>query len=109
MIDERDAHPVKAKMLIPCPVTHCTVTMPNGFTQHSRMQLHLYGPDGHMLRRPYDDGPYYRCEREGCEFRKHPRGLHEMNSEWIRDADRWDGDKHVRENADLERMWEVLI
>ena len=108
MIAERDAHPVKAKMLIPCPVTHCTVTMPNGFTRHSRMQLHLFDAKGHQLVRPYNDGPYYQCEREGCWFHDHPRGLHEFNSEWIRDGHRWDGDKHVRDDADLARMQEVL-
>lgn len=109
MITERDAHPVRAKMFVPCPVTHCIVRMPNGYERHSRMQLHLIGRDGRQLIRPYNDGPYYQCERAGCEFHRHPRGLHEMNSEWIRDGHRWDKDKHVREAADIHRMNEVLI
>jgi hypothetical protein len=48
--------------------------------------LNILRPDGTLLQRPHNDGPFYRCNREGCYYHDHPRGLHELNSEWICDA-----------------------
>lgn len=72
-----DVHPVRAKWFIPCLIGECP----------GQMQLHLRRRDGAFLQRPYNDGPYYTCMREGCHYHTHPRGLHEIHHDyWIRDA-----------------------
>lgn len=101
MIGGDQTHPARAQMFIPCLINQC---MTDG--RRSRMQLILWREDGALLERPYNDGPYYRCEREGCYYRDHPRGLHEISSEWIRSADVQD----TMKDASMERRHsEVLI
>ena len=102
-----DAQPVRAKWFIPCFVTGCYVMDRDGNEIRSQMQLQLRRRDGVMLRRPFNDGPAYKCERVGCYFHEHPRGLHEINGEWIRDADRWErkrGEHDELTNNDMETM-----
>lgn len=73
-----DAQPFRAHTSMPCIIGQCP----------GRMMLNILRNDGTLLERPYNDGPYYRCDRVGCYYHEHPRGLHELNSEWVRDAHR---------------------
>lgn len=50
------------------------------------MSLVIFRQDGTLLERPFNDGPYYRCNRVGCHYHDHPRGLHEINTRWVTDA-----------------------
>ncbi len=79
-----DAAPFRAKVFIPCLVSRCMVPNPAGGERRSRMQLITLREDGALLQRPFNEGPHYKCEREGCHYRDNPRGVHELNSEWIR-------------------------
>lgn len=92
-----DAHPFRAQKFIPCLIGECP----------GLMHLVIFRPDGTLLQRPCNDGPHYRCERVGCFYHDNPRGLHELNSRWIRD-------EHLRKDKieteqDIERKSEVLI
>ncbi len=71
-----DARPYRAHVSIDCIVGECP----------GRMQLNMLRADGTLLQRPFNDGPYYRCNRVGCYYSTHLRGLHTLNSEWVRDA-----------------------
>jgi len=71
-----DATPFRAHVSIGCIVGECP----------GEMRLNMLRGDGALLQRPYNDGPYYRCNRVGCYYHDHPRGLHELNSEWVRDT-----------------------
>lgn len=81
-----DAHPFRAQQVIDCPVTHCSVPRGDGTMRHSKLNLIVQLKDGTILQRPYNDGPFYVCEREGCEWYKHPRGVHELNIQWVTGA-----------------------
>ena len=72
-----DARPFRAHVSIDCFIGECP----------GQMGLNMLRPDGTLLQRPYNDGPFYRCNRVGCYYHDHPRGLHEINSDWIRDMD----------------------
>jgi hypothetical protein len=71
------------------------------------MTLVLFREDGVFLQRPFNDGPYYRCERAGCFFHDHPRGLHEFNSEWIRTAGHFE--PKIETDDDLKKRYEVML
>lgn len=71
-----DAQPFRALQAISCIIGQCP----------GLMLLNILGEDGALLARPFNDGPYYRCNRVGCYYHEHPRGLHELNSTWIRDT-----------------------
>ena len=97
-----DAQPYKAKVFIPCLINQCMVPDPAGGERRSRMQLITLRGDGALLQRPFNDGPHYKCERVGCEYHDHPRGLHELSSKWIRDADRWERKRKDGDNLPME-------
>ncbi|MCK5644709.1 MAG: hypothetical protein KAJ19_28175, partial [Gammaproteobacteria bacterium] len=71
-----DAHPYRAHVRIECIIGQCP----------GWMELVMLRRDGTLLHRPENDGPFYRCNRVGCHYHEHPRGLHEFSSEWIRDT-----------------------
>ena len=71
-----DAHPYRAHVDIECVIGQCP----------GRMRLNMLRADGTLLQRPFNDGPHYRCNRVGCLYHTHPRGLHELSSDWIADA-----------------------
>ena len=73
-----DAHPFKAQQEIECLIGECP----------GRMRLTIFRNDGTLLSRPFNDGPYYKCNRVGCHYHDNPRGLHEINTGWITDAHR---------------------
>lgn len=74
--DGDDARPFLAHVSIPCIITRCP----------GLMQLNTLRADETLLQRPFNDGPFYRCNRVGCHYHNHPRGVHEFNSEWICDT-----------------------
>jgi hypothetical protein len=78
----------KAPMFHECIIGECCVVTSDGNERRSMMQLHIQRKDGTLLQRPFNDGPYYKCERPGCQIHEHPRGLHELNSRWVRDGGR---------------------
>jgi hypothetical protein len=92
-----DAHPFRAKVFMDCIIGECP----------GKMQLLWLRKDGTLLQRPFNEGPVYKCMRPGCYYNKHPRGVHTLNREWIRDADA--PRKTRSEPADLEKDYEVLI
>ena len=71
-----DTHPYRAHVSIECIIGQCP----------GRMGLVILRPDGTLLQRPDNEGPFYLCDRVGCYYHDHPRGLHELNSEWIQDT-----------------------
>jgi hypothetical protein len=71
-----DARPFRAHISIDCLITQCP----------GRMELNMLRADGTLLQRPFNNGPFYRCTRVGCYYQDHPRGLHTLNSEWVRDV-----------------------
>jgi len=78
----------KAPLFHECIIGECRVVTSEGNERRSMMQLNLTGADGTWLQRPDNEGPFYQCERPGCYYHDHPRGLHELNTGWIRDAHR---------------------
>lgn len=79
-----DADPFRAKVFIPCLVSQCMVPDPAGGERRSRMQLITLRGDGALLQRPFNEGPYYKCERVGCYYRDNPRGIHEISTDYLR-------------------------
>jgi hypothetical protein len=102
-----DAQPFRAQAFIPCLINQCAVPMDDGTERPSRMQLIVARQDGAMLQRPFNDGPVYVCEREGCYYHDNPRGLHEINSRWIQAESKQKNT--VETEADIEDKSEVLI
>jgi hypothetical protein len=95
--DGEQVHPFRAKQFIPCPITHCP----------GKWHLYTFYKDGRVLERPFNDGPFYRCDREGCYWHDHIRGVHELNSEWVRDDH--EGPKKPQDKQDWEKQYEVLV
>jgi len=98
----------KAPMFHECIISECHVITPDGNERRSMMQLHIQRPDGTMLQRPFNDGPYYKCERPGCQIHEHPRGLHELNSRWVRDSGKTEIKRKTGDELSQEDM-EVWI
>jgi hypothetical protein len=91
-----DAHPFRAQQSIPCLIGECP----------GKMRLVILRADGTLLQRPFNDGPHYRCNRVGCHYHDNPRGLHELNTNWVNDAARKQ-DK-IEAIEDIERKKDVL-
>jgi hypothetical protein len=81
--------------------------MESGGERRSRMQLIVARRDGALLQRPFNDGPHYVCEREGCFYHDNPRGLHEISSRWIQAESK--KKNTVETDADIKDKSEVLI
>ncbi|MCP4898901.1 MAG: hypothetical protein GY906_18165 [bacterium] len=94
----------KAPMFHECIINQCHVVTSEGNERRSMMQLHIQRLDGVMLQRPFNDGPYYKCERRGCHYREHPVGLHELNSRWVRDGGKNEPKKQVGDELTPEEM-----
>jgi hypothetical protein len=71
------------------------------------MALVIFRQDGALLERPFNDGPYYKCNRVGCYHHEHARGLNEINTRWVTDAHR--AKDAIKEVGDIERKKDVLI
>ena len=83
-------HPYKAPAETDCFIGACL----------GRMRLVMLRPDGTLLQRPDNDGPVYRCNRVGCYYHAHPRGVHEINPERLRGSGR---EKLEQEHGEVQK------